>query len=70
MIRKIARTGITIIVIEHLMKVVLSISTRLVVLHHGQLIAAWRAAGRGARWARRRGLSWQRYVAASRGAPA
>jgi branched-chain amino acid transport system ATP-binding protein len=39
MIRKIADLGVTIIVIEHLMKVVLSISHRLVVLHHGQLIA-------------------------------
>ncbi|MPZ41397.1 MAG: ATP-binding cassette domain-containing protein [Rhizobiales bacterium] len=38
-IRKIAEQGVTIIVIEHLMKVVLSISDRLVVLHHGQLIA-------------------------------
>jgi branched-chain amino acid transport system ATP-binding protein len=39
MIRAIAESGVTIIVIEHLMKVVLSISTRIVVLHHGQLIA-------------------------------
>jgi branched-chain amino acid transport system ATP-binding protein len=39
LIRKIASLGVTIIVIEHLMKVVLSISHRLVVLHHGQLIA-------------------------------
>jgi len=38
-IRKIAEQGVTIIVIEHLMKVVVSISQRLVVLHHGQLIA-------------------------------
>jgi branched-chain amino acid transport system ATP-binding protein len=38
-IRRIAEQGVTIIVIEHLMKVVLSISHRLVVLHHGQLIA-------------------------------
>jgi branched-chain amino acid transport system ATP-binding protein len=38
-IRKIAEQGVTIIVIEHMMKVVLSISHRLLVLHHGQLIA-------------------------------
>jgi branched-chain amino acid transport system ATP-binding protein len=38
-IRKIAEQGVTIIVIEHLMKVVLSVSHRLIVLHHGQLIA-------------------------------
>ena len=39
LIRAIAAGGVTIVVIEHLMKVVLSISTRIVVLHHGQLIA-------------------------------
>jgi branched-chain amino acid transport system ATP-binding protein len=39
MIRTIAETGVTIVLIEHLMKVVLSISTRVVVLHHGQLVA-------------------------------
>ncbi len=38
-IRRIAEQGVTIIVIEHLMKVVLSISRRVIVLHHGQLIA-------------------------------
>ncbi len=38
-IRRIASQGVTIIVIEHLMKVVLSISKRIAVLHHGQLIA-------------------------------
>jgi branched-chain amino acid transport system ATP-binding protein len=39
-IRRIAETGVAILVIEHLMKVVRSISQRLIVLHHGQLIAA------------------------------
>lgn len=39
LIGKISQSGITIVVIEHVMKVVLSVSTRLVVLHHGQLIA-------------------------------
>jgi branched-chain amino acid transport system ATP-binding protein len=38
-IRRIASQGVTIIVIEHLMRVVLSISKRIAVLHHGQLIA-------------------------------
>ncbi len=39
MIRKVAERGVTIVVIEHLMKVVMSISQRIAVLHHGQLIA-------------------------------
>jgi branched-chain amino acid transport system ATP-binding protein len=39
LIRSIAASGVTIVVIEHVMKVVLTISTRIVVLHHGQLIA-------------------------------
>jgi branched-chain amino acid transport system ATP-binding protein len=39
LIRKIAERGITILVIEHLMKVVMSLAQRLLVLHHGQLIA-------------------------------
>ena len=38
-IRRISASGVTILVVEHLMKVVLSISQRIVVLHHGQLIA-------------------------------
>jgi branched-chain amino acid transport system ATP-binding protein len=38
-IRQIAERGVTILVIEHLMKVVLSLATRVLVLHHGQLIA-------------------------------
>ena len=39
LIRRIAEGGVTIVIIEHLMKVVLSVSTRIAVLHHGKLIA-------------------------------
>lgn len=39
LIREVARRGITILIIEHLMKVVLTVSQRLIVLHHGALIA-------------------------------
>lgn len=39
LIRAIADQGITIIIIEHLMKVVMGLSHRLLVLHHGELIA-------------------------------
>ena len=39
LIREIAARGITILIIEHLMKVVLSLCSRIVVLHHGELIA-------------------------------
>lgn len=39
LIRTIAASGVTIVLIEHLMKVVLSVSSRVVVLHNGALIA-------------------------------
>lgn len=39
LIRRIAERGVTILIIEHLMKVVLTVSQRLLVLHHGELIA-------------------------------
>lgn len=39
MIKKIHAQGVTIIIVEHLMKVVTSLSTRLVVLDHGRVIA-------------------------------
>lgn len=39
LIRGIAAEGVTIVLIEHLMKVVLSLSRRILVLHHGELIA-------------------------------
>ncbi|TNB49079.1 ABC transporter ATP-binding protein [Martelella lutilitoris] len=42
MIRSIAARGVTIILIEHLMKVVMSLCTRIVVLHHGAKIAEGR----------------------------
>ena len=39
LIRAIAARGITILIIEHLMKVVLTLSHRIMVLHHGELIS-------------------------------
>ena len=39
LIHQICENGITIVMIEHLMKVVLNVCTRIVVLHNGQLIA-------------------------------
>jgi branched-chain amino acid transport system ATP-binding protein len=39
LIRRIADRKITIVIIEHLMKVVMSLCSRLVVLHHGAKIA-------------------------------
>ena len=42
--RAIADRGITILIIEHLMKVVLCLSQRILVLHHGQADQPGRAA--------------------------
>jgi branched-chain amino acid transport system ATP-binding protein len=39
LVHKIADTGVTIIVIEHLLRVVLSLVRRLVVLHHGAMLS-------------------------------
>ena len=39
LIRRIAQSGVTIVLIEHLMKVVMSVCSRIVVLQHGALIA-------------------------------
>ncbi len=39
LIRAIAARGVTIVIIEHLMKVVLGLSQRVLVLHHGELVA-------------------------------
>jgi branched-chain amino acid transport system ATP-binding protein len=39
LIHKLAADGITIVMVEHLMKVVLNVCTRIVVLHNGRLIA-------------------------------
>jgi branched-chain amino acid transport system ATP-binding protein len=39
LIKKIAATGTTIVLIEHLIKVVVTVCSRIVVLHNGQLIS-------------------------------
>ena len=39
LIRQIREAGITILVIEHVMKAIMSLSDRVAVLHHGELIA-------------------------------
>ncbi len=39
LIRRISARGITIMIIEHVMKVVLSVSERILVLHYGELIS-------------------------------
>jgi branched-chain amino acid transport system ATP-binding protein len=39
LIRRISAQGVTILIIEHLMKVVFSLSHRILVLHHGALIS-------------------------------
>ena len=39
LIRAIAARGISIVIIEHLLKVVTGLCSRIVVLHHGELIA-------------------------------
>ncbi|HXG05389.1 MAG TPA: ABC transporter ATP-binding protein [Candidatus Binatia bacterium] len=44
LIRRLAERGLTILIIEHLMKVVTTACARVVVLHHGELIADGRPA--------------------------
>lgn len=39
LVRKIQATGITLIVVEHVMRVIMSLSDRIAVLHHGEKIA-------------------------------
>jgi branched-chain amino acid transport system ATP-binding protein len=38
-VRKISNDGITILMIEHVMKAVMTLSDRVIVLHHGEIIA-------------------------------
>jgi len=38
--RRVGETGMTIFLIEHVMRAVMALSERVIVLHHGELIAA------------------------------
>lgn len=40
LIREINRTGVAIVVIEHIMKAIMGLADRIIVLHHGRLIAS------------------------------
>jgi ABC-type branched-subunit amino acid transport system ATPase component len=42
MIRRISSRGVTLLVIEHVMKAVMSLADRVVVIHHGQKICEGR----------------------------
>ena len=39
LIRKVSRMGVTIIIIEHVLRIVLSLVKRLIVLHHGAMLS-------------------------------
>ena len=39
LIKRIQKNGITILIVEHVMKVIMGLSDRLVVLHHGEKLA-------------------------------
>ena len=39
LVRAVHRSGVSLIVIEHLMKVIMGLSHRIVVMHHGRLLA-------------------------------
>jgi branched-chain amino acid transport system ATP-binding protein len=39
LIRQIAARGVTIIIIEHLLKIILSVVKRIIVLHHGAMLS-------------------------------
>ena len=39
MIRKVQQSGVTVLLIEHIMKAVQSLANRLLILHHGQKVA-------------------------------
>jgi branched-chain amino acid transport system ATP-binding protein len=38
-IRRIADNGVTIFMVEHVMKAIMSVSNRVIVLHHGEVLA-------------------------------
>lgn len=70
-VRRLAEQGMTIVIIEHLMRVVMAVCSRVVVLHHGEMIAMGAPADivrdpgvvsayLGARWASRQAMGARR----------
>ena len=57
LVREIHRLGITIVIVEHVMEVILTLTRRVLVFNQGHIIASGSAAGRGQRPRGDRGLS-------------
>jgi branched-chain amino acid transport system ATP-binding protein len=70
LVRRIHSTGITLVIVEHIMEVIISLAMRVVVFHQGCEIARGTPSRGDQRRARDRGLSRQRHAQKLSGGPA